>query len=191
MPTHDLSPELAQIRLEAEKAAGEIATLSTGLSDEQLTWRERPNKWCIAEILEHLSLTVELCAPSLDRAIENARRNGWLSNGPFRLGPMGRFFVWYVEPPPVIKLPAPKSLVPGLKGRPQDALPEFIRSQEKVFERLEAANGLDLTRARFVSPFASFVRMDLLALFSVYTAHERRHLWQLKRLRESMEAQCS
>lgn len=182
-----LPAALERIRGEAEANEKRLQALVAELGETELAWRPQPKSWSIAEILIHLRLTNEACLPAVDRAIEEARRKGLLSEGPFRLGRMGRFFVWYVEPPPVIRLPAPKVLRPLLEGRASEALPQLLESRRAVLERMEGAAGIDLVRARFVSPFASFVKMDLLAMFSVFTAHERRHLWQGENVRKALE----
>lgn len=56
-----------------------------------------------------------------------------------------------------------------------------------MIERVEAANGLDLERARVTSPLTKFIRMSLLAFFCVFTGHQRRHLWQVGNVRRQME----
>jgi hypothetical protein len=177
---------LERIRQEAAENESRLRSLADGLGEEALARRPAPTQWSIAEIFVHLRLTNEACLPAVDRTIETARRKNLLSDGPFRLGLMGRFFLWYVEPPPVIRLPAPKVLVPLLAGPASEALPRLLDSRRQVLERMEAANGLDLVRARFASPFASFVKMNLLAFFSVFTAHERRHLWQGENVRRAL-----
>jgi DinB superfamily len=181
-----LGPELEKIRRETEAASAQAQALCDGLSEQQLGWRPRPEAWSIAENLLHLDLTIRTCLPVLDRGIEEAREKQLRSSGPFRLGLMGKFYVWYVEPPPVLKLPSPKPLRPRLAGAAGDALPCFLRSQQAALERIEAADGIDLARARITSPFASFVRMSLFALLSVFTAHERRHLWQAAGVRRQL-----
>src|SRR5579859_5854358 len=82
-----------------------------------------------------------------------------------------KFYVWYVEPPPRIRLSAPKPLVPLLDGPASDALPRFLNSQELMKQRLENANGIDIVNTRITSPFASFVKMNLFTLFSVGAGH--------------------
>jgi hypothetical protein len=181
-----LPPELEKILQEAAENERRLVALAKDLGEKQLDWRPEPGRWSIAEILIHLRLTNEACLPAVDRAIEDARRKKLYAKGPCRLGWMGRFFVWYVEPPPVIRLPAPAVLRPLVAEPAGEALPRLLDSRRHVLARLEAANGLDLERARFVSPFASFVKMSLLALFSVFTAHERRHLWQGENVRRSL-----
>ena len=101
-------------------------------------------------------------------------------------GNHGRFFVWYVEPPPKMRFPAPRALLPTNDSDAGCALSGYLRSQAAMLGRVVAANGVDLRRARFQSPFTRLVKMDLLALFSVWTAHERRHLEQLRRVTKTM-----
>lgn len=182
-----LSAALERILGEAEANEKQFETLVAGLGEEDLARRPRLKSWSIAEILIHLRLTNEACLPAIDRAMEEARREGLLSDGPFRLSRMGRFFVWYVVPPPVIRLPAPRVLRPLLEGRASEALPQLLASRRAVLERMKMAERIDLVRARFVSPFASVVKMDLLSVFSVFTAHERRHLWQGENVRKAFE----
>lgn len=183
-----LVPELAKIRDEITAASEQASAVCAGLSDEQLAWRPRPNSWSIAECLKHLNLTTQVCLPALDNAIEAARAQGKYSDGPFSLSVMGRIFARYVEPPPLIRLPAPKVLRPLVTGSVAEVLPQFLRSQEVMLVCVERANGLDLNRVRYKSPFASFVRMDLLAFFHVFTGHERRHLWQAGNVRREIES---
>lgn len=183
-----LAEELESVRAAAAVNRAAVVDLAAGLSREQLSWREEPSRWSVAEILDHLTKTVERCTPAVDKAISEARKDGRLSDGPFRQGIMGRLFVWYVEPPPKIRLPAPKALLPTNDSDPGCALSGYLRSQAAMLARVVAANGVDLRRARFQSPFTSLVRMDLLALFSVWAAHERRHIEQLRRVTKMMSS---
>lgn len=184
-----LPPELEKIRQEAAENEKRLVALAKDLGEKQLDWRPEPGRWSIAEILIHLRLTNEACLPAIDETIEDAQRRKLFAAKPSRLGWMGRFFVWYVEPPPLIRLPAPAILQPQMEGSPGNALPLLLDSRRRVLARLDAASGLDLERARFVSPFASFVKMSLLASFSVFTAHERRHLWQGENVRRRLDRQ--
>jgi hypothetical protein len=181
-----LVAELEKIRQEVEAINTQVAALCEGLSEEDLAWRVEPRQWSIAEVLAHLQLTNHALLPSVDQAIEHARRRNLYSNGPFRLNMIGRLSLWLIEPPPRIKFPAPKSLRPLLKGPARDALPQFLESQQLVMQRVEASSGLDLARARVVPPVYSFVRTNLLALFTLFTCHERCHLWQAANVRQHL-----
>lgn len=176
-----LVKELEKIRGELEQINRDVESLCAGLSEEQLGWRPEPERWSIAENLIHLRTTAEVFLPTMDEAIEEATRKNLRSDGPFKLSLKGRLFCWYTEPPPKIRLPAPAPLRPLLKGPATEALPLFLESQRWVVQRLEAASGLDLNRARIRSPLAKFITMDLLTLFSVCVTHGR-HIWQARNI---------
>jgi len=178
-----LPTELANVRKEILAMDQAAEELCAGLNEAQLGWRPAPGRWSIAENLIHLRTTAEVFMPALDSAIAEAREKNWRSDGPFRLPMMGRLFVWYTEPPPKIRLPAPAPLKPVLPGPAAQALPLFLESQQWILRRLEAASGLDVNRARVTSPLAKFVRMDLLTIFHVCGSHGRRHLWQAGNVR--------
>jgi DinB family protein len=173
-----LVAELEKIRAELDAVNLNAQKLVAGLSEEQLAQRPQPGRWSLAEIFVHLNLTAQIYFPEIDRAIEEGRAKGLTGQGPFKLDLMGKLFVKYLEPPYRMKTKAPGMIKPLLQGPAGEALPQFLRSQELVMKRLEAANGLDLRRVKFVSPLASVLKMNLLAPFAVLTAHQRRHLWQ-------------
>lgn len=164
----------------------EATALCRGLTRDQLAWRPHPAKWSIAENLLHLCSTTEVFLPAVDHAIMESRRRELLDEGPFRLGWYGRLLVWYVEPPPAIRLPAPRALRPQLSRSPERALENFLVCQAAMMRRMEDANGLSFTRLRFPSPLASYIRMNLLEFFSVFNGHSRRHLWQAANVRRDL-----
>ena len=181
-----LVPELERIRHEISAITSEFNQLCAGLTEAQLAWRQDPSRWSIAENLVHLKVTADVFLPSLDQAMADARRRHLYADGPFSLGTMGRFYVWYVKPPVRIRLRAPKPLKPLLEGPATEALPQFLHSQELILQRVESANGLDLQGARWSNPLATFIRMNLLTIFSVCCGHERRHLWQAQNVRREL-----
>lgn len=181
-----LVPELEELRGQVDQISREATALCGTLSEQQLRWRPEPGHWSIAENLIHLRTTAEVFLPSLDAAIAEARQKNLRSDGPFKLTMMGRFYKWYVEPPPTMRLSAPLVLRPLLKGPAAEALPLFLQSQQWVAARMEAANGLDLNRVRWTSPLVRFVRMDLLTIFNVFNGHARRHIWQASNARMAL-----
>lgn len=186
-PVSALPPELAAILERAFEQRAEALRLCSGLPEEQLCRRPAPNRWSLAEVLVHLAMVSAQCLAPLDRAIDQARERQLFSSGPFKLGLIGRFFVWYVEPPPRVRLPAPETIVPILKTSAAEALAGYVRGQQDVLARMHPATGLNLNRARFKSPFGGYIGMDLLTFFTVYVGHERRHLWQMTKIRKEIE----
>jgi hypothetical protein len=65
----------------------------------------------------------------------------------------------------------------------------FRAYQVQYIDRLRQANGLDLARARVRSPAAAgWLRIPLGCAFALTTAHERRHLWQARRVLEALQS---
>lgn len=191
------SEELAECWRELRAAGEEAESLAAELSPGQLRWRPAPERWSIAECLEHLVLTGEAYLDAIDAAVEDGRRLGRVGDGPYRRSLVGRWLIRLLEPPPGLKVPAPSMILPGgetraapegeatASGSEEDPLAAFLALRPRFAERLAAADGLDLARVRLSSPFFAFIRFDLGSAFRLVTAHERRHLWQARRVRES------
>lgn len=166
------------------REAGELAAALTG---ERLWWRPEPDRWSIGECLDHLVLTGEAYLEALDDAIADGRSRGLVAGEPYRAGPVGRWLAALLEPPPRFGVPAPGRIRPRRPGpgRPGGSpLPRFEALRGRFGQRLEAADGLDLWRIRVTSPFFWWLRFDLGSAFRIVAAHERRHLWQARRVRE-------
>ncbi|MFQ5740912.1 MAG: DinB family protein, partial [Acidobacteriota bacterium] len=76
-----LVPELAKVRREIEDISAQASTLCGPLSKEELAWRPHTGRWSIAENLVHLQVTTDTFLPSVDRAIEAARKRRLYSQG--------------------------------------------------------------------------------------------------------------
>ena len=63
---------------------------------------------------------------------------------------------------------------------------EFMEWQDKLGATIRRADGLDLRRARGRSPALPLIKWSLGALFAITLAHERRHLWQARQVRNAL-----
>lgn len=192
LPEPDLHSEELTASWDELRAAGEEAEeLVAGLTPDQLRWRPEPDRWSVAECLEHLVLTGEVYLEALDPVIEEARERGRVARGDYRPTLVGRWLTRLLEPPPGLPVPSPPVVVPGGAAQPTpegdvsgegEPLADFLALRGRLAERLAAADGLDLRRVRMSSPFFSLIRFDLGSAFRVIAAHERRHLWQARRV---------
>jgi hypothetical protein len=61
----------------------------------------------------------------------------------------------------------------------------FSGWQDSLADRIRAADGLDLRRARQRSPILPVLKWSLGTMFALVLAHERRHIWQARQVRNS------
>lgn len=187
-----MTPELQDLlrQIEAVKAGGQA--LCAGLSESQFNWRPRPGRWSIAACLKHLNVAVTQTFPAFDRAIETGRAKGRFAPGPFRYRWVSRMIVSSMEPPPKFRMKTQAIFTPP--PAPSYALgqvlPEFLDVRDGLADRVRRADGLDLAGNRVISPASTFVRMPIGAYFQFILAHERRHLWQAREVRNAPGFGC-
>jgi len=173
-------------QIDAIKKEG--AAVTAGLSDAQFNWHPGRDRWSIADCLQHLNVGVTKTLPAFDRAIAEGRARGQTAAGPFKYGWFARMVAGSMEPPPkwrmrtVAMLRVPSAAV----YRAADLLPEFSRMRDQLAERVRQADGLDLARVRTISPINRLLRLPLGAYFQFILAHDRRHLWQARQVRNSL-----
>lgn len=179
-----LVPELEEYRRQFQAIKDDAASLLDGLTDAQFNWRAAPGQWSIAECLAHLNVVGQMYLPTLDRRMRAAREQGLLSRGPVRQGFIGKLFVRSLEPPAKIRFKAPKVFTPMPEHLLSVISPAFAQLQEQLIARLYVANELDLKRVRVISPASRFLKLSLGHAFALIAAHERRHLWQARQIRQ-------
>lgn len=164
----------------------EAVKLCASLSEKQLSWCPRPGRWSISQNLAHLRATTEVFLPAIDSVLEASRKQKLHRQGPFTLTLYGRLMVWRMQSRPIVRLKAPKALQPQLRGFPASELEYFLNAQAAMRQRIQDADGLDLTALRFSSPLASYFRVNLLEFFCVFNAHSMRHLRQANNVRRAL-----
>jgi hypothetical protein len=161
--------------------------LMSGMSDAQFNWRPAPNRWSMGECFQHLnSCAANLFVPGIDSAITTARSKGLRSPGPFVYPALQRMFLRTSEPPPRMRFKAPALVRPAQPKPLAGIREEFLEWQDQIAERIKQADGLDLLRARARSPLRVW-KWSLGTFFAVTLAHERRHIWQARQVRNERE----
>jgi len=117
-------------------------------------------------------------------AVERGFRRGYLGGRDFQPGRVGRWMIAQMEPPPKRRMAAPRKIVPqrvesafALKRAYEEMHRELIRVVLK-------AEGLDLSRVKLSSPLMPLLRQPLGTWMGFIVAHERRHLWQARQVRQ-------
>lgn len=174
---------IAGLRSEFEAAAADARDLLAGVGDPAFNWRRAPGTWSMAECVDHLNLVGRKYLRALDRAIEEGRAKGLLGAGPFRYGLLEGWAVRAMDAPPMFHVKAPRAFAPASESRLEEALEAFLALQEAFKERLVRADGLDLAKVKARSPVSRHLKFSLGKAFAAISAHQRRHLWQARQLR--------
>ena len=177
---------LATITAEAGEISDDARQLVASLSEAQLNWKPAPDKWSIAQCLDHLAVTGEKWVPYLATAIARGHEK-WPVNGavPYRPTRLGGWLARQVAPEATRRVPAPKVFRPSEASAIHDALDRFLRQQEELLRFVREAEGLDYNKTRLRSPVTPLMRYSLADAFVITAVHCRRHLGQARRVRET------
>ena len=182
-PAHALPPRLAELQMQFAAVKADSSELVNGLKESQFNWRPNPQSWSMAECLLHLNMAGDRYVRLIEKAMEEALAKGWMAQGRFGYGLLGRRILDNTEPPPKRRRKAPRSFTPAY-GQPITAvLPTFLHIQDQLAAQVEQASALDLERIKLRVPGVGPVRLNLLLTFAWIAAHERRHLWQARQVR--------
>lgn len=173
------------IRLAFELTANDqtVQALVDGLTVEQLNWQSSPGSWSVGQCLEHLCITNEVYMGAISAALEETPDSpveqitrGWL----------GSWFIHrFVEPSPETKrASAPRKIRPGTHVD-LSVIDRFLSSNKACRELIVRARAKDVNRIRFWNPFVPGLLFRLGTGLEVIAAHERRHLLQAERVRDS------
>lgn len=184
-PLDEASPAWC-VRLVSElhDADARATALAKTLTPQQLNWKPGPDLWSVGQCLEHLSVASELYLPAISNALTN-RPAGVVQE--ITPGWFGRWFIRnYIEPSPQTRRArAPKKITPGTQI---DAaiLQRFLASNDRAREVIRQAAPYDVNRIRFRNPFIPVLRFTVGTGFEILWNHQRRHLLQAERVRESL-----
>ena len=170
--------------LEDLKASDEAAgRLTNGLTEEQLNWLPVPGSWSIGQCLEHLCITNEAYLPAITAALEEK------SHAPVGQIVPGWFAGWFirnfVEPSPETKRVSAPSKIRPTSRVGLTVLDRFLAGNQAVRDLIARARSKDVNRIRFWNPFLKGIRFTVGTGLEIIAAHERRHLLQAERIRNS------
>jgi len=178
-----LNSELERLQYQIEVIRQEAEGLLWGLSDEQFNWSPGGGAWSMAQCMDHLNVTNARMIEQMEASIEGGRQAGLRSDGPFVYSLLGRWFRKIVEPPPKFKAKAPQVFKPAPRRSMEETQAAWKKTHDRLEELILAANGLDLAKIKVRSAALPMLKFELGMAFWIQTAHDRRHLWQMRQIR--------
>jgi hypothetical protein len=182
----DPDPAIEQYVQGFDAVGRDVAALIAALSEAQLNWRPGDGRWSIAECVAHLTATGTLYLAPLERAIERGHARAMFGGREFQPSAIGRWFIAQMEPPPRRKMKAPRKIAPQRFESARALSEGFDRMHRELIDRVRRSASLDLSRVKLGSPIVPLLRMPLGTWFGFILAHERRHLWQARQVRQEL-----
>jgi len=154
-----------------------------GLGEEQINWQPAPGCWSVGQCLEHLCITNEAYLPAISTALKGRPDEpveqiipGWFG---------GWFIRNFIEPSPQSKrAPAPPKIRPSaIVGL--SVLDRFLSSNQVCRTLIADARNKDVNHIRFWNPLVKGIRFTVGTGLEIIAGHERRHLLQAERVRQS------
>jgi hypothetical protein len=170
----------AAMRSNHEGVASEVRVLD----GEQLVRRPLPDKWSVAEVLEHLLLMEGLFLPATEPLVRAARPDAGAPDRPYRASFIGKQIAGALVKPKA--LTAPKAATPGT---PRAGVVEaFLACDASFLELIESARTLDWNAVRLRPPVAPWLplKINLGDVFHIHSVHVRRHLGQIRRVKAAL-----
>jgi DinB superfamily len=150
------------------------------LTAEQQSFRPSPDRWTVAEIIEHLSITERRVARMLGALVTKLEPEAAREEGS-AFAPVS--VAEFVERARAEKYAAPEEIRP--KGAPlPDSLASLADSRAAVRALRPRVERLDGTRAHF--PHPAWGPLDLYQWLAFLGLHEHRHLAQIETLKQMM-----
>ena len=188
MEPSPLPPDLETLARAFRHNGERAAAVCQGLGEDQGMLAPAAGAWSVAQCLDHLTIVDRAYLRHLEvaAAAPRARRRPADTSDVTRPGPLGRWIVRQLEPPPRFgtRLPARRFLRPREHARLAEALSDLLGTHRLYLDFLAASRDLDLRGIHLASPVFRLLRLSAASALAVVLAHERRHLQQAERTRE-------
>ncbi len=167
----ELSAALSAVDTRLTRATSSVAP---AMRDQ----RRADGGWSVNEILEHIALANDAYLPPLRRLVAE------MTASPRPPEPwQGKLFAgWLAKSLTMtLKLPAPKSIVPGPVPR-VNVLQAVTTTHDDIRTMMHRCSQMDWTAGHMVSPLAALLKLNFGDACVVVLRHSERHADQLERL---------
>ena len=157
--------------------------LARGLGTEQLNWKPTEDVWSVGQCLQHLYVANEVYLPAIANALDDGPPSPVQDITP---GWFGRWFIrTYVEPSSRGKRGrAPRKIAPA-QQIDASVLDLFLRSNDVARDLVRRAGAYNINRIRFRNPFIPLLRFTVGTGLEIVWRHQRRHLLQAERIKQT------
>ncbi|MCO6511187.1 MAG: DinB family protein [Aridibacter famidurans] len=149
-----------------------------GLTADQLNWKPLPDKWSVAQCIDHLITTNRAYFKRLEEVVGGDLRPNLWSRIPFWSGLVGYLIKRSVDPQNRKKMKTFPVFEPSQSDVPDSIIEDFADCQEKLMSYIRQTDHLDRKKIKIASPVSDKAPLTLASAFEILVIHERRHFDQ-------------
>jgi hypothetical protein len=180
-----LAISLSDAAASTESAARDAESAFGHLSAEQLNWKPDPQRWSIAQCLQHLITSNDMMLSKAQAALEGSSATLWQGLSPLS-GLFGRLLISSQGPIVGRKYMTSKEATPASSGLPADIVRRFADREHQLASWMRGVREEEAARAIMASPFVRFITYSVFDCCRLIAAHDQRHLGQARRVMESI-----
>jgi hypothetical protein len=175
---------VAEIFDDIDGTRGRLLQSVEGLSAAQQSFRPAPEKWSVAEVVEHLSIVERRVAHLLGSLVEKAEAAGQTRDASAPFAPVS--VAGFVETTRARKLNAPENISPtgAALADSLTSLRDSRAALQALRPRVERVDG-----HATLFPHPAWGPINLYQWLLFVGAHEARHLAQINALKKTMNAE--
>jgi hypothetical protein len=158
-----------------EQTRDAVVASVEGLSDAQMNFKPAPDRWSVAQTLEHIALAEDLIFQNVEFNVMKAGP-GAADRDVAKIDAA----VLLMVPDRSHKAQAPPPLVPTGRWTPAETLQHFLASREKTIEFMKTEPGL---RAHVTEMQAMGQQLDAYEWLLFVAAHSKRHTEQIEEVK--------
>ncbi|MBK9256826.1 MAG: DinB family protein [Saprospiraceae bacterium] len=162
----------------------EFARSLKNLNDQQLNFRENPEKWSILECLEHLNLYGDYYIPAIKKAIQNSNSS---TDEFFECGLLGNYFANTMLPKQKLnKMKTFKDKNPLNIDLDRNVIERFMQQQHTLIDLLEKSESISLNKVRINISISRWIKLKLGDTFRFVINHNIRHIRQIQDIADKL-----
>lgn len=183
---NELPKELQEIKDQFSAMKKDAADFLGKLKDNQFNKRPADNGWSVAECVDHLIVTGFDYCDKLEEGLKILQKKDKRYTGEMKYSYIGSKFIANVEPPVKRKFKSPPKWRPDSNINKAKATQAYLQLQDRWMDIIDRSKGWDLTKVKLPSPAVSWIKFSAFVILGVNAAHQRRHMEQAKKVKNSL-----
>lgn len=172
------NPYLQELLPEADRFLAELETAFGPLSAEQLNWKPAPQRWSIAQCMQHIIISNKLYFPILVQIADGTRRTRKRERLPLLPKVWGKMLTGSMEADSSRKVKTAAHLEPSTSEIDPAVMEEVAENIAVLRDLILRTDPVDHASTIITSPVAGFVTYSLQDCCTMLLRHAFRHLRQ-------------